>query len=331
MPEIIIFSDIRGKLKCFESFEKKKDYTLTYCMLNEMRKILKAPSSDNVYVYDYASGSDTSALKDLKYILKKEGFPLLVVDRKNQIEDPAGIIFKGFDYISSGMYRSGYKPARLKQYLEFRAQDPEFVDKEPSPAPQGCSEPSYSGVDWKNIRSGREYTFFMLYTEIRITAEMKKKSGAEFLTRMIQVFQTTVERTVTDYGGRIWIWNDYGGLALFPYNGDTTAPVLAAVKLFINRFTLSIEEFGMHDAVSFRAAMHLGKTTYKSRGKTGTIISDSINSIYHLGAKYTEPDHFTITEEVYSVLTNRMAALFRKNGEFEDRRIYLFRDFKRPC
>ncbi|MBP7583491.1 MAG: hypothetical protein KBA61_05635, partial [Spirochaetes bacterium] len=34
---------------------------------------------------------------------------------------------------------------------------------------------------------------------------------------------------------------------------------------------------------------HVGNTVYRVRGDTGSIISDSINSIFHLGQKYA-PD-----------------------------------------
>ncbi len=168
----------------------------------------------------------------------------------------------------------------------------------------------------------------MLFTEISIPAGWKKKSGSVHLNQLKETFQSVVEREVTACDGRLWIWNEYGGLVLFPYDGKSSEAVIPAIKLMLNRVLISVEDFQLHRSLNLRAAMHLGTTKYKTRGKTGTIISDSINSIFHLGTKFTPLDDFDITEVVYDVLPERVKKLFREAGSFEDRNIFRLRHFE---
>ncbi|HAK46481.1 MAG TPA: hypothetical protein DCO79_11260, partial [Spirochaeta sp.] len=65
-----------------------------------------------------------------------------------------------------------------------------------------------------------------------------------------------------------------------------------------------------HTPIRLKVSMHLGTTTWKARGKTGTIISDSLNSIFHLGTKYTPLNEMDITEEVYNELPAGIQKMF---------------------
>jgi len=77
--------------------------------------------------------------------------------------------------------------------------------------------------------------------------------------------------------------------------------------------------------IRYRIAMHIGNTVYQPRGKTGTIISDCINSLFHLGQKYTDEDGLFITENIYSFLNEKTKKLFIKVKPFEGRQIYTFK------
>ena len=109
----------------------------------------------------------------------------------------------------------------------------------------------------------------MLYTEISIPAEMKKKSGSVHLNQLKKTFHDVIERETSCFNGRVWIWNEYGGLVLFPAGSRDSAAVISGIKIMLNRVPISVEDFDLHFSITIRAAMHLGPTVYKSRGENG--------------------------------------------------------------
>ena len=48
--------------------------------------------------------------------------------------------------------------------------------------------------------------------------------------------------------------------------------------------------------LSFRMALSIGSTVYHAND-TGRIVSDGINSIFHLGRRYAKPGHFLVSSE----------------------------------
>jgi hypothetical protein len=118
-------------------------------------------------------------------------------------------------------------------------------------------------------------------------------------------------------GGRIWIWDDFGGLILFPFDGEECAAVLTCFRLILNRKLIHAEELHCRVPFSFRIVLHIGNTIYRQKGKTGTLVSNSINSIFHLGKKFAKPGNFYITKEVYRYIPEKFRSYFISVGEYE--------------
>lgn len=328
---VIIFSDAKTPLKGFEPISKSSKWEISALPCSALRKEMRNPDENSLYVLDYASVPDSDKAKDLKYILKKDDFLRAVADRKNEINDPAELLMNFCDYFGSGLLKEGIKPARISKFEDWLySENPGSSETASGPLPEGCPETPQADSSryiipengWDGIKAGKEYSFYMMYTEVQIPQEWKKKSGNVHLNQIKQTFQAVAERYAAELNGRLWIWNEYGGLILFPFTGKTCTPVIMAVKLMLNRVLISIEDFHLHAPVNIRASMHLGTTKWHARGDTGTIISDSINSIFHLGTKYTPPDNFDITEEVYLQLNSGLRELFSNAGIFEERNIF---------
>lgn len=327
MNRIVIFTDSNIVLKYFSSFTNSNRWELQQLPHADLRRELKKADNLSLYLSDYASIPETQRTKDLNYLLKKQDAARGIIDRKNEIIDPADLLMKGCDYFGGNLLKAGIKPARLNRYETFfnplqNTENNSLAANEESKKTVKTSPFIIPEEGWKGIKSGKEYTFLMLFVEISLPSEWKKKSGNVHLNQIKQTFQTVVEKQVAPYDGRLWIWNEYGGLILFPFNGTTCTPVVPAIKLLLNRVLISIEDFRLHSPISLRASMHIGTTTWKARGKTGTIISDSLNSIFHLGTKYTPVNDFDITEEVYSLLIPGLKNLFIEAGSFEGRKIF---------
>lgn len=243
MNKILLFTDSKVPLKYFQPFEKSKKWDFRHMPLNQFRKELKSPDAKCIYMIDYESIPDHSRTKDLNYLLRKQGIPKAVIDRKNTISDPASLMMKGCDYYNTAFLKEGLKPARLSRYLEFFsagcAENPgESTDQAINTA---ASKHIISSNGWQDIKSGKKYSFYMLFTEISFPANWKIKSGNAHMNNLKQVFHDVVERTVAQYDGRIWIWNEYGGLILFPYDGTTCCSVTAGIKLMMNRVIFTVK------------------------------------------------------------------------------------------
>lgn len=332
MNNIILFTDSKIPLKHFGTIEKSPKWNFDSLAQKDLRKRLKAPQTETIYILDYDSISEDEKAKNLNYFLKKDDIPRIVIDRKNSIADPAEQLMKGCDYIGGDLLKSGIKPARLIKYTEFFTR---FSAPPSLPEDGDCIEPEKQTSDyiisengWKDIKSGKKYSFYMLFTEITLPSSWKKKSGSVHLNKLKQTFQSVAEKTATQDDGKVWIWNEYGGLILFPYDGNSSSAVISGIKLMLNRVLISIEDFNLHTPIRLKVSMHLGTTTWKARGKTGTIISDSLNSIFHLGTKYTPLNEMDITEEVYNELPAGIQKMFTDAGTFEDRRIFRLCHFK---
>ena len=324
MNKAVLFTGSRAAAGCFEAVERSRKWEFETLPVEMLRTTLKAAENGNLYLLDYESIAEVDRARDLGYFLKKQDIHRAVVDRKSAVADPAELLMKGCDYLGPAVLEAGIKPVRLNKYLDFFKCGPAVrVPATPEKNEQNSAD-SYicSPGGWKDIRSGKEYTFYMMFTEISIPSEWKKKSGNVHLNRLKQTFHNVAERTAAGNEGKIWIWNEYGGLILFPYTGSNCNAVMSGIKLMLNRVIISIEDFGLHTPIRLRTAMHLGTTTWKARGKTGTIISDSLNSIFHLGTKYTPLDDMDITEEIYGELPDGIRNMFSEAGRFEDRTIY---------
>ncbi len=318
MHKIILFTDSKVPIKNMGAFENSSKWELITLPHKDFRKTMKDIDDETVYFIDLESIKEENKNKELNYFLKKQEVPRCVIDRKNTINDPAEFLIKGCDYISGNFLKTGLKPLRVNKYIEFwQKQNPEPVKNKKE---QINNRILKNG--WDDVKIGKEYPFYMLFTEISIPPEWKTKSGDRHLNKIKKTFQRVVERGTLPYGGKIWIWSEYGGLILFPYMGNSCIPVISAIKLLLNRVIISVEDFELHTPIDIRASMHLGDTVWQTRGNTGTIVSDSINSIFHLGTKYTPPNAFDITEDVYKEMGSDIKKLFKKAGNYEDRNIF---------
>jgi hypothetical protein len=83
------------------------------------------------------------------------------------------------------------------------------------------------------------------------------------------------------------------------------------------------EKFGLINfSAEFVFALHYGKTPFKAPGKTGTIISEAVNFIFHLGTKFAKPSRLSISEDVPAdIIPDQLKDMFVNAGTFEDSKI----------
>lgn len=177
-------------------------------------------------------------------------------------------------------------------------------------------------ISWDRVKENSEYSFCFLFVELLPSGEWKGKSGASHQEQMQTAFQDAVTRRVEDFDGKIWMWNEWTGLVLFPFDGKKCDAIVPGIRLLLNRVLLSIEGGDFQTVLNYKLALHVGSTRYRRRGQTGTIVSDDVNFIFHLGVKKADANSLYLSESAYFRISERLYPLFQEKGVFEGHQVY---------
>ena len=286
-----------------------------------------------------------------------EGVLAAVLDPGRAVGDVAALFRAGaVDYLGPDLLEAGVDPARLRA-IEAWAGDRDGDGGERAlwagrararggpGARAGCAGRSagrsaggraagvgraafaaeLSGGDWKGVRSGREYVFALMFIEMDNQEALARDHGSESLAKFEQIFHDTVAGVAAPAQGRPWMWSEFGGVLLFPFDGLRCDAIVTGFRLMLNRKLLAIEMYDFDLLPSFRIALHIGATTYHARGQTSRIVSDSVNTIFHLGQKFTRPGSFCMTETLLPFVPAGIRDYFVPAGGFEGHDIWRMR------
>jgi hypothetical protein len=318
--KVSVFSDSSAVPSCFAKVEKAKSFTVIYHPSAELKNQIKAVPSGSV-IYADITGLQQPAMKKLLSLLGSSNTVFGILDPKGSVNDPA-IFFHGgaSDYIGKHLFRDGIDTSRINKAFEFGKTYITLQVPDPETAPVfSCP---LSGPDWKNVVQGKDYTFCFMYIELDNQKEIKKRFTGGKLEEFTARFRSFIEKWVSDIHGRIWMWADLGGLVLFPFNGRDCPAIYCGFNLMLNRKIICFENFDYDMLLSFRIAIHIGDTTYRDRGETGEIVSDSINSIHHLKQYFAAPGIMYLTQEAYRFIPQVYQQFYVKAGNYEGREIY---------
>lgn len=310
--EITVFSNGKNPLKCFSAIKKRHAFSVF--PVSEMKKTVKKGTCSFIYL-DLWNISEAEFKRHLKFLSCQDEAYFGIIDPKGIIKDVSPLFFSGAaDYIGKDLYSKGVSAARFKAVMD-------FIHDETL---QFCTMPSevqkyiFSGDSWKGIQAGNEYTFLFMYIELGNKFELQKM-GSEYSSRILEQYKQYISDIVTPYNGKIWMWTDYQGLLLFPFNGKESPAVIAALKLILDSRIASSELFNLDFTLAYRIVMLIGNTVYKSRGDTGAIVSDSLNTIFHLGQKYAIEAGFYVTKEAFRFVPRGLGHLFVDADEYDGR------------
>ena len=315
---IILFTSAKPVIQAFASVSRSKSYILDQLPLDAIRPTLRDVGPSTIAYVDITGVEADERKRLIKYLSSRET-EIGIIDRNREVPDVADLFRVGFfDYLDKNLLKEGIKPARIKRFASTVASQDH---------PKTTRDPQWklSGPGWKGVRAGQEYTFCFLYVELDLNNEWRSKSGRALIDDAMETFKVLLERAMSPYDGKIWMWMDLGGVVLFPFDGKPIGAVRACIRMVMDRIITSAEEYGYDTLITFRMAMHIGNTIYKSRGQTGTIVSDTINFVFHLGQQYAEPGGFYITDEVYPYVPEPLRIFFKSAGSFAERKIHRMR------
>ncbi len=326
--DIIVFSNARKIRDCFKIYRKSSNFSVPlFLPVEEINKSIKQVRSGALIYIDLYGLDEKEIPRYLRHLSKKEDIFYGVLDFDGKIKDVTELFHNGaVDYVSRLSLGAGITPKRLSRVLQYlqasRYETLKSIEEKPRDTIQKDYRPS--GNDWKEIKSGKEYTFYLMFIELDDSEEMEKKYGRKNLTVALSSFKKYVEESVNSFNGRVWIWSRFGGLILFPFNEDEFAPLECGFRLILFKPLYDIEESLFPHFLSFRMAIHIGNIIY-SKINTGNIISDSLNTIFHLGQQFAEPGNFYVTEDVLQFAHSAFMDFFLDSGFYEDRKILRMR------
>ncbi len=319
--DILVVTDKAAVKKYFNPIKRSKTYRLRLCPCEHLKRELRGDIRGLFVYLDIDCFVFDERNKILKYLSRMRGLRYGIIDEPGALEDTASLFHDGAsDYLDRNVLQKGIDARRLRRVVSFAAAGDSTALESVKPGSVSQEEvPQHipSGSSWSSVRTGQEYTFCLMFVELDDQITLKNQFSDAQLNIAVNKFKDFIDRTVAPEQGRIWMWNEFGGLILFPYDGACFGAVLACMRLVLSRKLFSVEELDFKTLVSYRIALHIGNTVYRRRGDTGTIISSSINTIFHLGKKYVNPGNFYVTADVYRNLPQKLKKSFRAAGSFE--------------
>jgi hypothetical protein len=327
--DVFVFSDSPKIKKLLDSAPRSKNFDVSVYPIEDIKKIVKKPEQP-IFVYIDCGGLDHELYTHIGFLSKKENVWFGVIDTKGSVYDVAELFFLGaVDYIGSMDLTEDFTETRFRSILKYINKFRKMADVvAQKPAKQGNHNHAYkiAKTGWDEIEAGKEYTFQIMFIELDGAKDIEKKYAKKHFLEALSAFHGYINKYISNFQGKIWVWKDLGGIVLFPFNGKECKSVTAGFIIYLYKLLHDVEESRFPNFISFRTAVHLGNVVYAKK-ETGNVISDTINTVFHIGKKFAEPGCFYITDEVYEFMPQQLNHYFIPAGKFEGREIYRM---KRP-
>jgi hypothetical protein len=318
---IFIFTDNSKIADIFSTIGKSKGNSVVTGTPADMKKKIKEIDSESLIYLDAGKLTAPELKKNVTLLSKLENIYFGIIDPKGIVKDVAELFHSGAaDYIGKEQAKNRIPAKRINSVLSYI----QTIHGEEAGTPEDDTVIENfisSGSDWKEIKPGREYSFCFMFIELDNQRELKGKYGDINTGQFVSEFRELVAKKFSEINGRVWIWMDFGGLLLFPFDGTRCDPLISIFRFYMDLKIIIAEKFSYDDTLSFRTALHIGNTEYKERGDTGEVVADSVNSIFHLGQKFAKPGTFVLTENLFKFLPGKIKDYFVDEGVFEGRQI----------
>jgi len=305
-----------------------------------------SPGEGDITYFDISDSSDAELKKTLLQLKKCcNNTPWGIIDPKGIVKDTAALFFEGAsDYLGSGFLKEKQEmdSKRIKEVLAWRKNFASAAASatEDSGRSTGTADGSFlkSGIKlpaasafpgWSKMQTGKSMPFYLLYCSLQGKTALDTRLDEKVLHQTHKKFLNRLVADLEEADGQLWMNTGKDGLFLIPPRAKCVeAAIKACVELVVSAPQIVLEILNIGMPANFVFALHYGTISYKPPGKTGTIVSDAVNFIFHLGAKKSEPGRLTLSGELPDVtVSQKLQDLFVSAGEFEGRKIWHTRKF----
>ena len=184
---------------------------------------------------------------------------------------------------------------------------------------RGLKFPAGKFEGWKSVRSGSTSYFLFLFITLSGKTNLPSMMGAAAFNALKKRLRDTGQQFLRDADALLWMETEESCIFLIPPRAvNSKAAVEAILKMIINSRLIALEKFHLPFPVEFTFALHYGKTIFQEPGKTGSIISEPVNYIFHLGGKKAETGRLTVSGDVPDdAIPEGFDDLFDSAGEYE--------------
>jgi hypothetical protein len=305
--------------------------------LNDVSAAWEAGADEADLIYLDRSGL---AKKDFDRLISRlsaagPGLAWGVLDPQGLVEDPAALFHQGAcDYLGGESFHRGVDAHRWKRALAFHGRagggSASGTEAKPASLSVGSKRIEAPFPGWHALRPGEEREFYFLYAAPSDAAFLKSKIGETRFQAFKERFQTLMSQLLAEAEAQAWIRNDTAVLFLVPpLRVRAAAAVTACLRALLCAPLIGYERFGLEVPLSLTFALHRGSSPYQPPGRTGTLVSDDVNFIHHLGQKRAQGERLTVTETAAEAIPPELADLFVPDGCFEERELRRSRLFLR--
>ncbi|MDR2069170.1 MAG: hypothetical protein LBP71_04810 [Spirochaetaceae bacterium] len=292
------------------------------------------PRNGDISYLDISEYAGEGEIKKAAALLRRrsKGAAWGILDLKGESTDPAQFFFDGAsDYLGPKLIKAGIDKKRLKAPLSWR--DAASGGKEPALNPDPSSKegdakktarlPGGKFAGWHSLRAGTTAPFFFLYVSLagEGKANLRPRIGERNYKLLRDRLRNFLQQAFYEANALLWMETETNCLFLIPPKAEyVKAAITASLKTLMDTSMIMVETLGLSIPAGFVFALHYGKTPYRAPGKTGTVISDAVNFIFHLGSKCAEIDRLTLSGELPGeALAPQLADIFIPAGSFEGR------------
>jgi len=268
-----------------------------------------------------------------------------IIDPKGAVKDIAALFFDGAsDYLGPTVLKgsAGIEAKHLKEAQTWRKEFKNAVisAKEVGKSGKGAggaalpktgiklpAASSFPG--WNKMPSGKNASFYLLYCSLQGKLPLDSKLDDKTLAQVHKRFVNLLDNNFEKGNGLFWVNSGKDCLFLIPPIAKCAEEAIkACIGMLVSAPLIVMETLGIKFPVNFVFSLHYGSLAYKPPGRTGTVVSDAVNFIYHLGLKKAEPGRLSISGELPDgTIPKSLEDVFVYAGDFEDRKIWHTKKF----
>jgi hypothetical protein len=337
---VYIFTNKAASLKTV--FPKNAEFVLNQNISSELSK--HSPGAGDITYIDVSAVSEEELSKTLTQVKKRcKDSSWGIIDPKGIIKDPAVLFFDGAnDYLGTGFLKNSIivDAKRLKDAHQWRKSltgiseinnDVKSTGTTEGFLKSGIKLPAVSAFPgWKKMQTGKTMPFYLLFCSLQGKAALESRIGEKVLSQIHKRFASLLVSYLKEADGQLWVDTGKDCLFLLPPRAKSAeAAIKACMRMIVAAPQLVMETLGISLPANFIFALHYGSISYKPPGKTGTVVSDAVNSIFHLGSNKSEAGRLTISSGLPDVSVPKILQdLFAPFGEYEGRKIWHTKKFQ---
>ena len=276
----------------------------------------------NDRVYLDITGLKSGTAGRIFKLLQESGIFWGILDPKGEAIDPALFFFKGArDYIGKDLIKKGLTRRRFSAAFETMNRGEETAANPEADTAKKKILQIFPGkfAGWKSIRTGTRESFYFLFVSLSGKSDNHTLAGENIFNSVKEKLPDVLHHYFAEADALLWMEMDESFLFLVPPAiASVRAAIEGVLKLIINSRLIGSEKLGLEMPVEFIMALHYGKTIFQAPGKTGTVVSDSVNYIFHLGTRRAKSGRLTVSEDVPELaIPGGLLDLFVSAGTFE--------------